>query len=83
MVATSDSKTIFTVNPGMFVYMSCTEGVHSPILYVIIKTMFCVIGLIDTQEAHSLYQYAQQCDFVEEPEEDTKLDPPCRYSTTK
>nr|XP_022317556.1 meiosis-specific with OB domain-containing protein-like [Crassostrea virginica] len=52
MVATSDSKTIFTVNP-------------------------------DTQEAHSLYQYAQQCDFVEEPEEDTKLDPPLEKITDR
>lgn len=52
MVATSDSKTIFTVNP-------------------------------DTQEAHSLYQYAQQCDSAEEPEDDSKSDPPLEKITDK
>ncbi|XP_061165921.1 meiosis-specific with OB domain-containing protein-like [Saccostrea echinata] len=51
MVATSDSKTVFTVNP-------------------------------DTQEAHSLYQYAQSCDITEEPD-DTKADPPLEKITEK
>lgn len=85
MVATSDSKTIFTVNPGIIsrciyirlLYINCIRASLLPV------TIHVFHSDTDTQEAHSLYQYAQQCDSTEEPEDDSRSDPPCMYSINR
>lgn len=83
MVATSDSKTIFTVNPGIisrciYIHQTSIHCIRASLLPVTIIHVFH--SDTDTQEAHSLYQYAQQCDSTEEPEDDSRSDPPCMYS---
>lgn len=65
-------------NISLYIHQTSIHCIRASLLPVTIIHVFH--SDTDTQEAHSLYQYAQQCDSTEEPEDDSRSDPPCMYS---